>query len=98
MIPVTLSRGADSDLDGILDYGIAQHGRVVAEAYLRMIHAAFDRLSDFPELGIARTDPSPDLRGIFRCRRGGPRRGGGEVLDTLILLVGEGPHFPRSPN
>ncbi|WP_448662664.1 type II toxin-antitoxin system RelE/ParE family toxin [Sphingomonas sp. CJ20] len=64
MIPVTLSRGADSDLDGILDYGIAQHGRAVAEAYLRMIHAAFDRLSDFPELGIARPDLSPDLRSL----------------------------------
>ena len=64
MIPVTISRDADADLDGILDYSIAEHGRAVAEAYLRTIHAAFDRLSDFPEFGVARSDLSAGLRSL----------------------------------
>ncbi|MBP2278838.1 MULTISPECIES: type II toxin-antitoxin system RelE/ParE family toxin [Sphingomonas] len=64
MTPVTISRDADADLDGILDYGIAAHGREIAEAYLRAIHAAFDRLSDFPELGVARGDLSAGLRSL----------------------------------
>lgn len=70
MIPVTLSRDADTDLDGILDYSIAVHGRAVAEAYLRTIHAVFDRLSDFPELGAARND----LPGAMRSLPSGEHR------------------------
>jgi toxin ParE1/3/4 len=61
---VTISRDADADLDGILDYSIAAHGRAIAEAYLRTIHAAFDRLSDFPDLGVARRDLSAQLRSL----------------------------------
>lgn len=64
MTPVTISRDADADLDGILDYSIAAHGREIAEAYLRTIHAAFDRLSNFPELGVARSDLSAGLRSL----------------------------------
>lgn len=64
MIPVTISRDADTDLDGILDYSIAVHGRTVAEAYLRTIHAVFERLSDFPELGVARGDLPGGLRSL----------------------------------
>jgi len=64
LIPVKISRSADTDLDGILDYSIAAHGRAVAETYLRTIHAGFDRLSDFPELGVARSDLSAGLRSL----------------------------------
>ncbi len=64
MTPVTISRDADADLDGILDYSITAHGRDIAEAYLRTLHAAFDRLSDFPELGVVRSDLSGGLRSL----------------------------------
>ena len=64
MTPVTISRDADADLDGILDYSIAAHGREIAEGYLRTIHGAFDRLSNFPELGVARGDLSAGLRSL----------------------------------
>lgn len=64
MIPVTISRDADADLDGILDYSIAAHGLAIAEAYLRTIHAALARLSEFPELGVVRTDLSAGIRSL----------------------------------
>lgn len=61
---VALSRKADADLDDILDYSIAAHGRTVAEAYLRTINAALDTLADYPELGMARSDLQPSLRSL----------------------------------
>lgn len=62
MIPLTLSKAADADLDGILDYSIGAHGRETAEAYLRAIHAAFDRLADYPQLGLEYPDLELRLR------------------------------------
>jgi toxin ParE1/3/4 len=62
LIPVALSRAADADLDAILDYSIGAHGRETAETYLLAIHAAFDRLSDYPELGPEHPGLRPRLR------------------------------------
>ncbi|MDQ2892144.1 MAG: type II toxin-antitoxin system RelE/ParE family toxin [Pseudomonadota bacterium] len=53
---------ARTDLDTILDYSIVEHGEAAAEAYLRAIGAAFDRLADYPGIGAARRDLSPDVR------------------------------------
>lgn len=53
---------ARSDLDAILDYSVVKHGAATAEAYMRSIGAAFDRLLDHPEAGIDRSDLSPDVR------------------------------------
>ena len=64
MIRVELSEAADADLDLILDYGIATHGREAGEAYLRLIHATLDRLPEFPELGTPRFDLRRGLRSL----------------------------------
>jgi toxin ParE1/3/4 len=64
LILVTLSRDADADLAGILDYSIGAHGVAIAEEYLRTIHGTLSRLSDFPELGVSRTDLAAGIRSL----------------------------------
>lgn len=83
MTPVTLSRDADADLDGILDYSIAMHGRPVAEAYLRAINATFERLAVFPEFGVLRTD----LPGGVRSLPTGEHRVFYMVTSEEVLIV-----------
>lgn len=70
MTRVELSREADSDLDDILDYSIAAHGRDIAEAYLRTIDAALARLAEHPKLGA----PRPDLKAQMRSLPTGEHR------------------------
>lgn len=62
MIRVALSESAD--LESILDYGIATHGRVKAEHYLQTINMTATRLANFPGLGAARDDLRPGLRSL----------------------------------
>lgn len=57
-----LRAGAVRDLDGIFDYSFATHGEAAAEAYMRELHGAIERLLDFPGLGAARDDLRPGLR------------------------------------
>lgn len=64
MTPVELSRKADADLDEILDYSIAAHGWEVAEAYLRAIDAALERLQTHPRLGAPRPELNEELRSL----------------------------------
>lgn len=80
---VAVSRKADADLDDILDYGIATHGRAVAEDYLRTINSAFDMLGDYPELGMMR----PDLRPGLRSLPAGEHRVFYVVLDDRVSIV-----------
>lgn len=51
------------DLDGIFDYSLAMHGPEAAEAYVRAINVAMERLLDYPESGVAR-DLRPGLRSL----------------------------------
>ena len=67
---VELSQRADSDLDDILDYSIAAHGRDAAEAYLRTLNAAIDWLAERPYLGAA----CPELRERMRSLPAGEHR------------------------
>ena len=64
MTPVEFSREADADLDNILDYSIAAHGRETAEAYLRTIDAAIEWLAERPQLGAPRDDLKEGLRSL----------------------------------
>jgi toxin ParE1/3/4 len=64
LTPVELSREADADLDDILDYSIAAHGRESAEAYLRTINAALGWLAERPHLGAPRGDLKKGLRSL----------------------------------
>jgi len=61
---VALGRKADADLDDILAYSIAKHGRAAAEAYLRAINSTFDRLAEYSEMGMMRPDLRPELRSL----------------------------------
>jgi toxin ParE1/3/4 len=61
---VELSRQADADLDDILDYSIAAHGRDTAEAYLRTLNAALAWLAERPRLGAPRDDLKEGLRSL----------------------------------
>ena len=64
MTPVELSREADADLDDILDYGIAAHGRERAETYLRTLAQGLDMIGDYPRLGRARNELRLELRDL----------------------------------
>lgn len=64
MTRVELSREADADLDGILDYSISAHGRETAEAYLRTINGALAWLAERPQLGAPRKDLKKGLRSL----------------------------------
>lgn len=61
---VRLRARARRDLDGILDYSIAEHGVAVATEYLRAIGEALERLAVFPELGAPRPDHTPTMRSL----------------------------------
>ncbi len=62
MSPVVLSREADRDIDGILQFSIARHGQTTGEGYVHAINGVLDRLSVYPEIGNARDDLAPGLR------------------------------------
>lgn len=86
MTPVELSREADADVDGILDYSIAAHGRDVAEAYLRTLNAGLERLATHPEIGA----PRPELKEGLRSLPVGEHRiyyrfDGGVILVARVL-------------
>ena len=53
---------ARQDIDAILDYSHAEHGKSAAEAYYALINAALARLTDYPQLGMARIDLRSGLR------------------------------------
>lgn len=60
------SPSAERDLVDITDYTLAQHGAAQTIAYLDAIEAAFRRLADHPQIGVARHDLRPGLRS-FPC-------------------------------
>ena len=53
---------ADSDLDDIDDFSIAHFGDDVAETYIRGFEAAFQRLSEFPNVGRLEPDVGQGIR------------------------------------
>lgn len=57
-----LSRRARSDLDDILDHGLATFGERAAEAYLRKFNAAFALLSEHPDIGAVHPGIRPAIR------------------------------------
>lgn len=58
-----LSRAAGQDLEEIEDYTARVWGDQQAEAYIRDLFAAFDRLANNPALGRHR----PDIPAIWLC-------------------------------
>lgn len=55
---------AEHDLADITDYTLAQHGLAQTIAYIDAVEAAFRRLLDHPQIGVARDDLKPGLRSI----------------------------------
>ena len=80
---VLISQAADADLDAILDYGMTAHGRDRAEAYLRMIHATFGRLLDYPALGMAR----PGIKAGIRTLPAGEHLVHYQLDGDIVLIV-----------
>jgi len=58
-----LSRRAETDIEGILDY-IAQDDPVSAVAFYESLDRLFRRLADFPKIGRERNEISIGLRSI----------------------------------
>jgi toxin ParE1/3/4 len=86
LIRVELSAAADADLVGIFDYSTVAHGRESAEAYLRLLDATFDRLAEFPELGVSRSDLRDGLRSLpIKEHRNYYRFDGGRILVARVL-------------
>lgn len=63
-----LSRRAQSDLDDIRDYGVAEFGVERAVAYLDAVESAFRRILDFPEMGAVHPTVRPLTRSLG-CRQ-----------------------------
>lgn len=63
MTPVAVSSDARADLDAIYEYSFETFGEAVADTYFLDLRAALERLSDYPELGMVRSD----LRQGPRC-------------------------------
>jgi toxin ParE1/3/4 len=61
---LAIRAGARADLRNIMAYSEARHGPELADSYLRAIDRSFDRLRDFPEIGIARDDLIPGIRSL----------------------------------
>lgn len=60
-----LRPAAHADLDGIWEYTRRTWGERQADAYIRMLAAAFESLSAAPGLGLQRDELHPSLR-VFR--------------------------------
>lgn len=58
-----LRAAAVRDLDAILDHSVEAHDAETAEAYIRSLETAMDRLLAYPALGAPR-DIRPGLRSI----------------------------------
>jgi len=56
LTPVAISSDARADLDSIYGYSFESFGEAIADAYFLDLRAALDRLSDYPELGMVRSD------------------------------------------
>ena len=68
MAEVILTRTAYTDLVDIGDYGEAQFGRMVADAYQDAIDRAFERLGFYPQSGEAKPVFGKDIRCLV-CNR-----------------------------
>lgn len=64
MRTVRLRREALRDIDGIADHTFAAWGAEQEDLYLAVLHEAFDRLTEFPDSGVARDDLAPGLRSL----------------------------------
>ena len=53
---------ARQDIDSVLDYTEATHGADAAEAYFTLVELALIRLTEHPQLGMARPDLSCGMR------------------------------------
>lgn len=56
MTPVSISSNASADLHSIYAYSFETFGEAVADTYFLDLQAAIERLSDYPELGMMRSD------------------------------------------
>lgn len=77
-----LRASAVRDLDGIFDYSLAIHGAAEAEAYIRVLGAAMERLLAYPEAGVAR-----DLRPGVRSFGAGDHRIFYRIENREIVVV-----------
>ncbi len=86
MAELRLSRRAQSDLDAIADYTIAEFGIMQARRYRDQFQACFDSLLDNPRLGRSAEEIEPGLR---RIRQQAHvifyKPGNGEILIVRIL-------------
>ena len=62
MVAYTLSRKAAADIRAITEYGATHHGAERAEAYVRDLIRALERIAAFPRMHRLRDELSPALR------------------------------------
>lgn len=64
MARVELSRDADADIVGILEYGARHFGWDRAEAYAETFDDSFALLSTYPLIGVMHDDVRPPIRSL----------------------------------
>lgn len=62
MLRLELSREADADLIGMLEYGGEQFGWAAAEAYVARFDQSFALLCEYPEIGTVHHQVRPPIR------------------------------------
>ncbi len=62
MLRLELSREADADLIGMLEYGGVQFGWDAAEAYVARFDQTFALLCEYPEIGAVHHQVRPPIR------------------------------------
>lgn len=81
-----LSREADADIADMLRYGAENFGWVAAEAYALSFNPRFDRLLEFPQIGMAHPEIKAGLRSIPHGSHRAYYSVEGEVLTIRRIL------------
>ena len=62
VLRVEITRDADADFVGMLEYGAERFGWAQAEAYAEGFQASFALLAEYPEIGFLHSEFRPPIR------------------------------------
>jgi plasmid stabilization system protein ParE len=82
---IVVSPRAASDADEIILY-LAQHSQPAADEFVELLDGAFDRLSTYPMIGVARDRLYPGIRILVVERYLVVHRIRGDVVDIITIL------------
>lgn len=83
-----LSRRAEDDVDGILEYSLLQWGEAKADEYVAGLHALFEEIALYPQRGLESLRLQPGLRRwLYQSHAVFYRKKKDEILIVRVLHV-----------